>query len=234
MKSILVLEDESTIREFVVINLQRSGYKTTEASTGEEALEIVEKDPTAFSIFLLDVNLPGIDGFAVCRRIRELTTEAGIIMLSARSQEIDRVSGLMLGADDYITKPFSPSELTARVDALYRRVSGKFEHIERDGEQFMLGRFKLIGATRTLLKDEVPIDLTQVEYLMMKLFLAKPDVAISREDIARTVWGDEYRSDLKVIDVNIRRLRMKVEDDPSNPKTIIKVWGYGYKWVSKS
>lgn len=234
MKSILVLEDESTIREFVVINLQRSGYKTTEASTGEEALEIVEKDPTAFSIFLLDVNLPGIDGFAVCRRIRELTTEAGIIMLSARSQEIDRVSGLMLGADDYITKPFSPSELTARVDALYRRVSGKFEHIERAGEQFMLGRFKLIGATRTLLKDEVPIDLTQVEYLMMKLFLAKPDVAISREDIARTVWGDEYRSDLKVIDVNIRRLRMKVEDDPSNPKTIIKVWGYGYKWVSKS
>ena len=234
MKSILVLEDESTIREFVVINLQRSGYKTTEASTGEEALEIVEKDPTAFSIFLLDVNLPGIDGFAVCRRIRELTTEAGIIMLSARSQEIDRVSGLMLGADDYITKPFSPSELTARVDALYRRVSGKFEHIERAGEQFMLGRFKLIGATRTLLKDEVPIDLTQVEYLMMKLFLAKPDVAISREDIARAVWGDKYRSDLKVIDVNIRRLRMKVEDDPSNPKTIIKVWGYGYKWVSKS
>lgn len=234
MKSILVLEDESTIREFVVINLQRSGYKTTEAATGEEALEIVEKDPTAFSIFLLDVNLPGIDGFAVCRRIRELTTEAGIIMLSARSQEIDRVSGLMLGADDYITKPFSPSELTARVDALYRRVSGKFEHLDRTEDQFMLGRYKLIGATRTLLKDDAPIDLTQVEYLMMKLFLAKPDVAISREDIARAVWGEEYRSDLKVIDVNIRRLRMKVEDDPSNPKTIIKVWGYGYKWVSKS
>ncbi|MBR4439709.1 MAG: response regulator transcription factor [Clostridia bacterium] len=234
MKNILVLEDEATIREFIVINLQRAGYEIVEASTGEEALSIIDSTPTGFSLYLLDINLPGIDGFAVCRRIRERTSDSGIIMLSARSQEIDRVSGLMLGADDYITKPFSPSELVARVDALYRRVSGKFEHLERAREEFKCGRFRLIGLTRTLVKDDEPIELTQVEYLMLKLFFENPDVAISRESISDAVWGDGYHNDLKVVDVNIRRLRMKVEEDPSYPRTIIKVWGYGYKWVSKS
>ena len=189
---------------------------------------------TTLALYLLDINLPGIDGFAVCRAIRERTAEAGVIMLSARSQEIDRVSGLMLGADDYITKPFSPSELVARVDALYRRISGKFERSERAGEDFKSGRFRLIGLTRTLVKDNVPIELTQVEYLMLKMFFENPDVSISRESIFDAVWGEGYHSDLKVVDVNIRRLRMKVEDDPSDPRTIIKVWGYGYKWVSKS
>lgn len=234
MKTVLVLEDEDTIREFVVVNLQRSGYTPAEASTGEEALRLIEADPSAFSLFLLDINLPGVDGFAVCRRIRELTTNAGIIMLSARSQEIDRVSGLMLGADDYITKPFSPSELIARMDALYRRISGKFEHLDRGAEQLVLGRFRLISSTHTLIKDDRRIELTQVEYLMLKLFFENPDTPISREKIAEVVWCDEYHSGLKIIDVNIRRLRMKVEDYPSDPKTIIKVWGYGYKWVSKS
>lgn len=234
MKTVLVLEDESTIRDFVVINLKRSGYKTTEAATGEEALKLVEANPYGYSLFVLDVNLPGIDGFSVCRRIRELNTDSGVIMLSARSQEIDRVSGLMLGADDYITKPFSPSELVARVDALYRRISGKFQSMQREYEEFTLGRFRLIGHTRTLIKDDERIELTQVEYMMLKLFFTKPDVAISREDIANSVWGEGYHTDLKVVDVNIRRLRMKVEDDPSEPKTIIKAWGYGYKWDSKS
>ena len=234
MKNILVLEDEATIRDFIVINLKRAGYDIVEAATGEEALSIIESKPSGFALYLLDINLPGIDGFAVCRSIRERSTDAGVIMLSARSQEIDRVSGLMLGADDYITKPFSPSELGARVDALYRRVSGKFERSERAGEDFKCGRFRLIGLTRTLIKNDERIELTQVEYLMLKLFFENPDVAISRETISDTVWGDGYHSDLKVVDVNIRRLRMKVEDDPSDPKTIIKVWGYGYKWVSKS
>jgi len=234
MKTVLVLEDESTIRDFVVINLKRSGYKTTEAATGEEALKLIEVNPYGYSLFILDVNLPGIDGFSVCRRIRELNTDSGVIMLSARSQEIDRVSGLMLGADDYITKPFSPSELVARVDALYRRISGKFQSMQREYEEFTLGRFHLIGHTRALIKDDERIELTQVEYLMLKLFFTKPDVAISREEIASAVWGEGYHTDLKVVDVNIRRLRMKVEDDPSEPKTIIKAWGYGYKWDSKS
>lgn len=234
MKTVLILEDESTIRDFVVINLKRSGYKTTEASTGEEALKLIESNPHGYSLFILDINLPGIDGFSVCRRIRELNTDSGVIMLSARSQEIDRVSGLMLGADDYITKPFSPTELVARVDALYRRISGKFQAMQREYEEFILGRFKLIGHTRSLIKGDERIELTQIEYMILKLFFEKPDVAISRENIAEFVWGDSYHSDLKAIDVNIRRLRMKVEDDPSDPKTIIKVWGYGYKWVSKS
>lgn len=234
MKTVLILEDEGAIREFVVINLQRSGYKTTEASTGEEALKIIEENPLAFSLFVLDVNLPGIDGFSVCRRIRELTTEAGIIMLSARSQEIDRVSGLMMGADDYITKPFSPSELVARVDALYRRISGKFEMVRRDFEEFYVGRFHLVGHSRTLFKGEERIELTQTEYMILRAFMEKPDVPISREDISTIVWGSSFHNDLKVVDVNIRRLRMKVEDDPSEPKIIVKVWGYGYKWDSKS
>ena len=234
MKTVLVLEDESTIRDFVVINLKRSGYKTTEAATGEEALKLIEVNPYGYSLFILDVNLPGIDGFSVCRRIRELNIDSGVIMLSARSQEIDRVSGLMLGADDYITKPFSPSELVARVDALYRRISGKFQSMQREYEEFTLGRFHLIGHTRALINDDERIELTQVEYLMLKLFFTKPDVAISREEIASAGWGEGYHTDLKVVDVNIRRLRMKVEDDPSEPKTIIKAWGYGYKWDSKS
>lgn len=234
MKKILILEDEVTIREMVALNLHRAGYITTEVGTGEDALALVENNPAAFSLFILDINLPGIDGFQVCRRIRELTSKAGIIMLSARSLEYDRVSGLMLGADDYITKPFSPSELVARVDALYRRVSDKFDMMEQIGEEYSLGRFQLVGRTRSLVKGEEKIELTQVEYQILKLFFSKPDTAISREEIADVVWGEGYSGDLKVIDVNIRRLRMKVEDEPSEPKTITTVWGYGYKWISKS
>ena len=226
MKKVLVLEDESSIRSFIVINLIRAGYEVVEAETGEEALEKLSENPDV-RVTLLDIMLPGIDGFEVCRRVRAAYPHIGIIMLTARSQEMDKVTGLMTGADDYVTKPFSPAELTARIDALYRRLGG-------DGaaspEFLTYGPFRLNTRNRTLEKNTVRIRLTQVEYGIMKLFMQNPGRALSREEILASVWGRDYNGELKIVDVNIRRLRIKIEDDTSNPVYITTDWGYGYKW----
>ncbi|MBQ3089109.1 MAG: response regulator transcription factor [Oscillospiraceae bacterium] len=226
MKKVLVLEDEANIRSFVVINLKRAGYDTLEASSGEEALELVKANPD-IRVALLDVMLPGIDGFEVCRRIRADNAKIGIIMLTARTQEMDKVTGLMTGADDYVTKPFSPAELTARVDALYRRTGG--EPLVDNGE-ISQPPFLLNTRNRTLEKNGQRIKLTQVEYSVIKLFMDNPGKALSRDEILEAVWGRDYFGELKIVDVNIRRLRLKVEDDPTNPTYITTVWGYGYKW----
>ncbi len=226
MRKVLVLEDEDNIRSFVVINLKRAGYDTLEASSGEEALEVVRRNPD-ISVALLDVMLPGIDGFEVCRRLRADNAKIGIIMLTARTQEMDKVTGLMTGADDYVTKPFSPAELTARVDALYRRTGG--EPVMDNGE-IRQDPFLLNTRNRTLEKAGRRIKLTQVEYSVMKLFMENPGKALSRDEILEAVWGRDYLGELKIVDVNIRRLRLKVEDDPTNPTYITTVWGYGYKW----
>ena len=228
MKKILVLEDEENIRSFVVINLKRAGYDTIEAGTGEEALARLKENPD-IRVALLDVMLPGIDGFEVCRRIRATNTAIGIIMLTARSQEMDKVTGLMTGADDYVTKPFSPAELTARIDALFRRMGGGEEV---DNGELRQGPFKLNTRNRTLEKNGTRIKLTQVEYSIMKMFMDNPGKALSREDILNTVWGRDYFGELKIVDVNIRRLRLKIEDNAQNPTYINTVWGYGYKWGS--
>ena len=225
-RKVLVLEDESSIRSFIVINLTRAGYEVIEAETGEEALEKL-KDNSDIRVALLDIMLPGIDGFEVCRRIRATNTRIGIIMLTARSQEMDKVTGLMTGADDYVTKPFSPAELTARIDALYRRTGG--------GDPIDTGEisqppFLLNTRNRTLEKNGQRVKLTQVEYSIMKLFMDNPGKALSREEILDSVWGRDYFGELKIVDVNIRRLRIKIEDDPTNPSFITTVWGYGYKW----
>ena len=226
MKKILVLEDESSIRSFVVINLRRSGYEPIEAASGEEAFEQLKKNPD-IKVALLDIMLPDTDGFEVCRRIRATDSKMGIIMLTARTQEMDKVTGLMTGADDYVTKPFSSAELTARIDALYRRVGG--EEGEDTGE-IVRGIFKLNTRNRTLEKNGERIRLTQVEYSIVKLFMDNPGKALSREEILSAVWGRNYVGELKIVDVNIRRLRIKVEDDPTSPSYITTVWGYGYKW----
>ncbi len=226
MKKVLVLEDESSIRSFIVINLRRAGYDVIEAETGEEALERLREHPDV-RVALLDVMLPGIDGFEVCRRIRATNTKIGIIMLTARSQEMDKITGLMTGADDYVTKPFSPAELTARVDALLRRTGG--EPGEQSGEIYQ-PPFLLNTRNRTLEKDGQRIKLTQVEYSIMKVFMENPGKALSREEILDTVWGKDYFGELKIVDVNIRRLRMKIEDNATSPTYINTVWGYGYKW----
>ena len=227
IKRVLVLEDESSIRSFIVINLHRAGYEVVEAENGEEALEKLSAYPD-IRVALLDIMLPGIDGFEVCRRIRAVNTQIGIIMLSARTQEMDKVTGLMTGADDYVTKPFSPAELTARVDALFRRAGG----VEVDSGEIYLAPFRLNTRNRTLEKNDERVKLTQVEYSIMKLFMENPGKALSREEILDAVWGRDYLGELKIMDVNIRRLRLKIEDNPNNPSCITTVWGYGYKWGS--
>ena len=227
MKKILVLEDEANIRSFVVINLRRSGYEPIEAETGAEALEKWRVNPD-ICLALLDVMLPDIDGFEVCRRIRASGSKIGIIMLTAKSQEIDKVTGLMTGADDYVTKPFSPAELTARVDALIRRLGAGED--EKASVEITSGPFLLNTRNRTLEKNGQRLKLTQIEYLLMKLFMENPGKVMSREDILSAVWGGDFSGELKTVDVNIRRLRIKIESDPTEPEYLTTVWGYGYKW----
>ena len=226
MKKVLILEDEVSIRSFVVINLKRAGYEAIEAGTGMEALEKLRQNPD-IRVAILDIMLPDIDGFEVCRTIRATDTQIGIIMLTAKTQEMDKVTGLMTGADDYVTKPFSPAELTARIDALYRRTGGE---INEDPNELKQGPFVLNTRNRTLEKNGQRIKLTQVEYAIMKLFMQNPGRALSREDVLQNVWGRDYCGELKIVDVNIRRLRIKIEDDTANPIYITTVWGFGYKW----
>ena len=224
-KKILVVEDERNIVDILTFNLAREGYETAEALDGAEGLRLaLVMDP---DLILLDLMLPKMDGFEVCRRIRAGNAQMGIIMLTARTQEMDKVSGLMTGADDYVTKPFSPAELTARVDALYRRTGGA---PIRDVDELEQPPFLLNTRNRTLEKNGRRIKLTQVEYSIVRLFMDTPGKALSREEILEAVWGKEYLGELKIVDVNIRRLRIKLEDDPQNPAYVTTVWGYGYKW----
>ncbi|MCC8136036.1 MAG: response regulator transcription factor [Ruminococcus sp.] len=229
MKRILVCEDEAAIREFVVINLKRAGYDVVDVDCGEAALETFAKENGSFDIVLLDIMMPGIDGFTVCKRIREKSSTIGIIMLTARTQEMDKVSGLMIGADDYITKPFSPSELTARVDAIYRRVCMSFIRNE-ESSVIESGPFAMNLKSRTLTKNGQQIELTQVEYQILEFFMKNKNTALDRASILNHIWGESYYGDDKIVDVNIRRIRMKIEEEPSSPRYIITIWGYGYKW----
>jgi DNA-binding response OmpR family regulator len=230
MKKILVCEDEDVIRDFVVLNLRRSGYEVTDASCGEDAIKIFEQMHGDFQIAILDIMMPGIDGFEVCKFLRSKSTTIGIMMLSAKGQEMDKVNGLMQGADDYMTKPFSPSELTARVDALYRRVNISVDRNEDEVKCIYSGPFELNPKSRTIKKNDEPIDLTQVEYQIMEYFLNNQETALDRASILKHIWGENYYGDDKIVDVNIRRIRMKIEDEPSNPKFITTIWGFGYKW----
>ena len=227
MKKVLILEDEQNIRSFVVINLKRAGYEVVEAESGLEALEKLKENPE-ISVAILDIMLPDIDGFEVCRRIRATSKQIGIVMLTARTQEMDKVTGLMNGADDYITKPFSPAELTARIDALYRRVGNPV--LPKSSELIHRGNFVMNTRNHTLEKDGVRIKLTRMEYLVMKMLMSNPGKSISREDILSAVWGKEYDGDIKIVDVNVRRLRIKIEENPAAPAYISTVWGFGYKW----
>ena len=226
MKKVLIMEDEVNIRSFVVINLKRAGYDAIEAGTGQEALDKLRDHPD-IGVAILDIMLPDIDGFEVCRRIRATNKQIGIIMLTARTQEMDKVTGLMTGADDYVTKPFSPAELTARIDALYRRMGGD---PGIDSELLSQGPFVMNTRNHTLEKSGNRVRLTQVEYSILKLFMQNPGRALSREEILSAVWGRDYEGELKIVDVNIRRLRIKIEDDTANPTYITTVWGFGYKW----
>ena len=228
MKKLLVCEDESAIREFEVITLRRAGYEVVDTSCGEDAIKAFNAAPNDFSVVLLDIMMPGIDGFTVCKKIREKNSRVGIIMLSAKTQEMDKVNGLMLGADDYVTKPFSPRELAARVDAICRRISAGND---APSDILKSGPFTLSLLSRTLTKNGKIIDLTQVEFQLMELFMSNAETALERKQILVRIWGESYNGDDKIVDVNIRRLRMKIEDEPSNPAHLQTVWGYGYKWM---
>ena len=233
MKCVLIVEDEASIRDFVVINLKRSGYEVFEASNGEEAIKIFDEHSDEIDVAILDIMMPIIDGLEVCKNLREKSKRLGIIMLTARTQEMDKVTGLMMGADDYVTKPFSPSELMARIDAVYRRVSFTTENnIEKAVDNSIsLNEFVLDLRSHTLTKNGELIDLTQVEFQIMEYFFTNPNVALDRNDILKFVWGDSYYGDEKVVDVNIHRLRNKIEDEPSQPRHLTTIWGMGYKWM---
>ena len=230
MKKILVAEDEDAIREFVVINLRRSGYDVYDVANGSDAVAAYDNADGNFDIALLDVMMPGMDGISVCRELRRRNSNLGIIMLTAKSQEMDKVNGLMNGADDYITKPFSPSELMARVDALHRRVVLSESSDRSFREELRSGDFVLNLRNRSLSKNGELVELTQVEFQIMEYFFSNPRTALSRDDILKHVWGEGFFGEEKIVDVNIRRLRMKIEDKPSSPRHIVTVWGLGYKW----
>lgn len=234
MKRVLVAEDEASIRDFIVINLQRSGYEVVEAENGEQAINEYNAFGGEFDVALLDIMMPVIDGLEVCKQLRNLNKNLGIIILTAKTQEMDKVTGLLMGADDYVTKPFSPSELMARVDAVYRRVAMNNDSVVNENEENILvsGDFVLSLRNRTLTKNGRMIELTQVEFQIIEYFFSNPAAALSRTDILRRIWGDEYIGEEKIVDVNIRRLRMKIEIEPSNPKHLITIWGIGYKWIS--
>ena len=232
MKKILVAEDESAIREFIVINLKRSGYDVTEAADGAEAVRLFDEADGDFDVCLLDIMMPEMDGIEVCKELRKRSSTVGIIILTAKTEEIDKVTGLLVGADDYVTKPFSPAELMARVDALYRRVEMVSAAPEQPQSTITLGEFTLDVRSRTLTKNGNPIELTQVEFQIMEYFFNTPGAALSRTDILQQVWGSSYFGEEKIVDVNIRRLRMKVEDVPSSPQHLMTIWGIGYKWVN--
>ena len=229
MRKVLVVEDEASIRELIALNLQMAGWEVLEAENGERGLRrLKEEGPCDAAV--LDVMLPGIDGFSLCESIRKDDQNIGIIILSAKGLEEDKIRGLSIGADDYMTKPFSVSELLARIEALCRRVNRGQSQPAAQETRLVSGKFVLDEASRILYKGKTPIDLTQVEFQIMELFFHNQGTALVREKILEGVWGPGYFGDVKIVDVNIRRLRMKIEDEPSSPKHILTVWGYGYRW----
>ena len=230
---VLVAEDEASIREFIVINLQRAGYDVVEAVDGQDAYEKYQLYSSEISIAVLDVMMPRMDGFELCKKLRGMSNNIGIMMLTAKTQEMDKVSGLLLGADDYVTKPFSPSEFTARVDALARRVSASGGKAEKNSEDDVIvsGEFRLDCKSRSLTKNGRYIDITQVEFQILEYFFRNQGTALSRTSILNRVWGKDYYGEEKIVDVNIRRVRKKIEDDASNPRHLLTIWGLGYKWI---
>ena len=230
MRRVLVVEDEDSIRELIALNLRMADYEVLEAESAEKGLALLGSEGGCDAA-VLDVMLPGMNGFSLCEAIRRDDANIGIIILSAKSMEQDKIRGLSIGADDYMTKPFSVSELLARIDALCRRVQRTGQApAEADDSRLVSGQFVLDQKSRVLYKKGEPIDLTQVEFQIMELFFQNPGTALVREKILEGVWGENYYGDVKIVDVNIRRLRMKIEDEPSQPKHILTVWGYGYRW----
>ena len=223
---ILLVEDEESIRGFLRINFQRENFQVIECESGEEGVRkaLIEKPDIA----ILDVMLPGMNGFEVCQKLRESFPRMGIIMLTAKGEDMDKIMGLQFGADDYVLKPFNPLEITLRVKALTRRLEGINE--ENNSDCMEVDNFKLDLYSQSLYKENVEIDVTPKEFLLMKIFMQNPGKAFTRDELLNLVWGIDFFGDPKIVDVNIRRLRSKIEENSSKPKYIETVWGTGYRW----
>ena len=230
MARILIVEDEDNIGEVIELNLSMAGHNIVRCTSAEEAQDIWDGGDRNFDLALLDIMLPGMNGVSLCEYIRTTNDNIGIIMLSAKSQEQDKVVSLSVGADDYITKPFGVNELQARISALLRRIKKEEKPVSTE-DMLVSGPFALNLSSRVLTKNNDIIDLTSVEFSIMELFFKNEGVALVREKILEGVWGENYYGDIKIVDVNIRRLRMKIEEDPSSPEHIVTVWGYGYRWT---
>jgi two-component system alkaline phosphatase synthesis response regulator PhoP len=225
MNKILVVEDEEPIRKFIKISLKREKFEVFEAASAEEGLQITLQETP--DVVILDIMLPGMNGFKLCEKLKRQNENIGIIILTARGQDMDKVMGLEFGADDYMVKPFNPLELTARIKSLLRRMN----YTNKEGGSFIQSReFKIDLYSKKIVKSDIELELTPKEFLLMKMFIQNPNKALSRDELLNVVWGYEYIGDTKIVDVNIRRLRSKVEKDPSEPAYIETVWGTGYRW----
>ncbi|MGL5414162.1 MAG: response regulator transcription factor [Clostridium sp.] len=225
MAKVLLVEDEVSIRGFLKINLIRNDFEVIEAGSGEEGIKMAMENQ--IDVAVLDVMLPGIDGFQVCNELRDKYPNLGVIMLTAKGQDMDKIMGLEYGADDYIVKPFNPLEVVLRIKAILRRMENK---VVENKDQLINGPFVINLYSQKITKNGIEIDLTPKEYLIMKTFIENPNKAFSRDELLNSVWGFNYFGDPKIIDVNIRRLRSKIEDDASSPSYIQTVWGIGYRW----
>lgn len=219
----LIVEDELSIRKFIAINLSRNEFIVEEAESGEQALE--KFDSFNPSVAVLDVMLPGIDGFEVCQRIREKDKNVIIIMLTAKGQDMDKIMGLEIGADDYMVKPFNPNELIARIRAITRRTSSQ----KTMSSSIKYADLLIDLKSQRFFKNSMQLDLTPTEFSLIRMFLENPGKAFTRDEILNRIWGEDYFGDTKTVDVHIRRLREKIEDIPSSPKYIETVWGIGYR-----
>lgn len=222
---VLLVEDEESIRKFVKINLEREGYIIFEAGSGEEGIEVARRERP--DIVVLDIMLPGIDGFEVCKTLRGEFSSLGIIMLTAKAEDYDKIMGLQYGTDDYLTKPFNPTELTLRIKSIERRLEP--EEV-KESNLIVDPPFKIDSYSRKFYKDDEELELTPTEYQIIKIFMTNPGKAMTRDEILRLVWGDDFLGDSKIVDVNIRRLRSKIETNPAKPNYIETVWGTGYRW----
>ncbi len=223
---VLIIEDEESIRGFLKINFRKNDFIVCEAGSGEEGIVKARQEKPC--VVLLDVMLPGMDGFEVCEILRKEFSTLGIIMLTARGQDIDKIKGLEFGADDYVIKPFNTTELILRTKSLIRRLDNANSTVKE--ETMKCGTFRIEIYSQRVFKEDVEIMLTPKEYLLLKLFLENKDKAFSRDELLDKIWGYDFIGDTKIVDVNIRRLRSKIEDKNSTAKYIETVWGTGYRW----
>jgi len=222
---VLIIEDQESIRKFIKLALEKQSFKVIQASSGEEGIEkVISENP---QVVVLDIMLPGIDGFKVCEILRKEYPNIGIIMLTALGQDIDKIKGLEFGADDYMVKPFNPLELSARINSIMRRMT-----LVSDNASNILtsGPFKINLDSKIAYKNDEILSLTPKEFFLLKVFIENINKALSRDKLLDLVWGYNFVGDPKIVDVNVRRLRNKLEDSPSSPCYLETVWGMGYRW----